>query len=371
MSILTGSIEELMTPQLINRLSVQSGIPGATVRTGMTGAVASILDGLATKARDPRAMNQVADLVHETPVGGEVLFDDAPAMQRQSSQLLGAVGGDSKNLAARLGRYAGVGAGAASGFVSVASAVVIGAFRKLGRMRGGLDASGLATTLLDEQRELHAAVPQAMLEGSAARASDATATVREHVEPGARRAGAIAEPARRRGGWLVPLLLLAALIAAIAMWVDRRTNTPARNATNATNATRPRPTIGAPQPTFAAGTPESKLLDELRAPAPNAAWIELGVRFDTGSSTVQPGAEDQLSNIAKALDAYPDARVQIGGYPDSIEPANADLKLAQSRADAVREQLIAIGIDGKRIDARGYSTPGKPGGHAAIHVVTG
>jgi outer membrane protein OmpA-like peptidoglycan-associated protein len=349
MSSLTGSIEELMTPQLIQQLSAKSGVPGAQVKTGMTGAVASILDGLATKAHDPRAMGQVADLVHATPVGAETSFGDESTMQRTSTQLLGVFGGDSGGFVAKLARYTGVGAGAATGFVGAAAAIVIGAFRKLGRARGGLDANSLSSTLIEEQRELHAAVPPGLVDVERPRMPVERA--RETITPASPRAGAVAE-APKRGSWLVPLLILGGLIALVALWAGRRHNTP--GTTNTGGATRP--TMSAPAPNFPAGTAQSALLAQLRAPSQSAPWIDLDVRFNPGQPTFQAGAGDQLNDVARALQAYPNTHVQIGGYGDSNLPLTTNQTLAQARADMVRDQLITRGVAASRIESRGFPT---------------
>jgi len=396
MSTLTGSIEELMTPQLIDRLAAQSGVPGAKVRTGMTGAVTSILDGLATRAHDPRAMGQVADLVRSTPaLGTEQLLDDEASMARHSNQLLGVVGGDSQTMASRISRYAGIGAGAASGFVAAASAVVIGAFRKLGRMRGGLDASSLSSTLIDEERDIHAAVPAGMLD---AHTHGVTSTLREraglrHRETDLRRSAGISErrieTADRGRWWVVPLLLIGAVIAAIALWGGSRKHTIAtpvvRTPKVTQNMNRPEtPRTDTPPKTmgaalgFPANSAEAKLVDQLKAPTTNPAWIDLDLRFDTGQAALQPGASAQLGNIAKALEAYPSANVRIAGYSDGNGGRDANQALSQARADAVRQELIARGVDGSRIEAKGYphksptdeGAPVQAQRRAAIQVVS-
>lgn len=390
MSILTGSIEELMTPQLIDRLAAQSGVPGAKVRTGMTGAVTSILDGLATRAHDPHAMGQVADLVRSTPaLGTEQLLDDQTAMARQSNQLLGVVGGDAQSMASRISRFAGIGSGAASGFVGAAVAVVIGAFRKLGRMRGGLDASALSSTLIDEERDIHAAVPAGMLDahthGAGALRERASGIVPRDTDV-RRSAGVRLETAPRGRWWVVPLLLVGAVIAAIALWGGSRKHTIAtpvvRTPVVVTRpqapATPPPTTTMGPALTFPAGSTESKLVDQLKAPTANPAWIDLDVRFDTGQATLQPGASEQLGNIAKALAAYPNAHVRIAGYTDATGTADVNQALSQARADAVRQELIARGVDGSRIEAKGFAqqAPQEQGAQvqadrrAAIQVVS-
>ena len=44
----------------------------------------------------------------------------------------------------------------------------------------------------------------------------------------------------------------------------------------------------------------------------------------------------------------------IGGYTDDTGDAAANLRLSQARADNVREELIAAGIEPDRIDAEGH-----------------
>jgi OmpA-OmpF porin, OOP family len=114
---------------------------------------------------------------------------------------------------------------------------------------------------------------------------------------------------------------------------------------------------------FPAGTAEATLLDQLKAPSTNPKWIDLDVRFDTGEATLQPGASAQLADIAKALAAYPDARVRIAGYADATGTPDVNRSVSQARADAVRQELIARGVEGSRIEAKGYpqAAPEEPG----------
>jgi hypothetical protein len=236
---------------------------------------------------------------------------------------------------------------------------VIGAFRKLGRARGGLDANSLSSTLIEEQRELHAAVPPGLVDVQRARMPVDTA--RETISPGSPRAGAVAE-APRRNSWLVPLLILGGLIALVALWAGRRHNTPG------TTGGAMRPTMSAPAPQFPAGTASNALLGQLRTPMASSPWIDLDVRFNPGQATFQTGAGDQLNDIAKAMAAYPSAHVQIGGYGDSNLPQTTNQQIAQARADMVRDQLITRGVDGSRIEARGFPTE-QSSVAARIHVV--
>ena len=76
--------------------------------------------------------------------------------------------------------------------------------------------------------------------------------------------------------------------------------------------------------------------------------------FDTGSSTLQPRSRAQLQTIAVILKAHPAARATIAGYTDNVGSAASNLTLSKQRADNVRNELMAMGVDGSRLTAEGY-----------------
>jgi K(+)-stimulated pyrophosphate-energized sodium pump len=84
-------------------------------------------------------------------------------------------------------------------------------------------------------------------------------------------------------------------------------------------------------------------------------WFDFDrLLFDTGAATLQPASQEQLSNIAAILKAYPKAKVVIGGYTDNTGDAAANVKLSQQRADNVMAELAKLGVDPSRMSAKGY-----------------
>ena len=78
------------------------------------------------------------------------------------------------------------------------------------------------------------------------------------------------------------------------------------------------------------------------------------VQFAAGKSLLAPESHKHLDNIALALKGQPALQVEIGGHTDAQGSQTANLTLSQSRAAAVRDYLIAQGIDGARLFAEGY-----------------
>ncbi len=80
------------------------------------------------------------------------------------------------------------------------------------------------------------------------------------------------------------------------------------------------------------------------------------LHFATGSSAIGAKAGGDVDNIAAILKAYPGVKVQIAGHTDKTGNAEANMKLSQARAEVVKGRLIAKGISGSRLSAKGYGS---------------
>jgi outer membrane protein OmpA-like peptidoglycan-associated protein len=79
-----------------------------------------------------------------------------------------------------------------------------------------------------------------------------------------------------------------------------------------------------------------------------------GVYFASGSAELTRGATRTLEQVADTLMEYPDARIEIGAYTDSLGAAANNQRLSERRANAVMQYLIDMGINPMRLEARGY-----------------
>jgi outer membrane protein OmpA-like peptidoglycan-associated protein len=97
-------------------------------------------------------------------------------------------------------------------------------------------------------------------------------------------------------------------------------------------------------------------LDALKAtPTPRGMVLTLGdVLFDTGRAELKSGASRKVDQLAQFLVEHPDRRVQIDGFTDSVGTDSYNEDLSQRRANAVRDALIARGVDSSRIGTEGY-----------------
>ena len=97
-------------------------------------------------------------------------------------------------------------------------------------------------------------------------------------------------------------------------------------------------------------------VDALKAkPTDRGLVLTLGdVLFETGSSTLSPGAGRNLDRLVQFLTEHPDRLVQIDGFTDSVGTDSFNQDLSQRRADAVRASLQSRGIASARIATQGY-----------------
>ena len=82
------------------------------------------------------------------------------------------------------------------------------------------------------------------------------------------------------------------------------------------------------------------------------------VLFDTGRSDIKPQGEAFIDSLVRAA-SRSDARLLIEGHTDNVGSAAANLALSESRADAVKQALMAKGIPSQRITTVGFG-PSQP-----------
>lgn len=85
--------------------------------------------------------------------------------------------------------------------------------------------------------------------------------------------------------------------------------------------------------------------------------IATRIYFDSGSAELKAANQNKILQIKAFLNNYPNLSLRIMGYSDPIGSLDTNLKLAQSRAETVRNALITQGIDPKRLQALAAPTP--------------
>jgi outer membrane protein OmpA-like peptidoglycan-associated protein len=88
--------------------------------------------------------------------------------------------------------------------------------------------------------------------------------------------------------------------------------------------------------------------------------IKEQVFFATGKSIIQPRSFKMLDQVAKILQQHPEVdKMVIEGHTDDRGNAEANRKLSQARAEAVKGYLVSKGVEPSRLEAKGFG-PDQP-----------
>ena len=78
------------------------------------------------------------------------------------------------------------------------------------------------------------------------------------------------------------------------------------------------------------------------------------VYFDYNKWDIRDDAVNDLKGLAAVLKNNPDVRVELGSHTDNRGPAAYNKSLSKKRANSVKQFLVDLGIDAKRLDSKGY-----------------
>lgn len=93
-----------------------------------------------------------------------------------------------------------------------------------------------------------------------------------------------------------------------------------------------------------------KLYDQVMA---DGKIVTYGIKFDVNKASIRPESIGTLAGIAKLMQEQPTLKFTVEGHTDSDGEENANMKLSQQRAEAVKAYLVEQGIAEDRLAAKG------------------
>jgi len=79
-----------------------------------------------------------------------------------------------------------------------------------------------------------------------------------------------------------------------------------------------------------------------------------GIKFDSGKATLKPESMGIINQVAKLMKEHPEINFSVEGHTDSDGDAQFNIDLSEQRANTVMNELIAQGIEAKRMIAKGF-----------------
>jgi OOP family OmpA-OmpF porin len=368
MSSLLDFLKDRISPEVVRGLASNLGESTDSVQHALQTSSAAMLTTLASKAHDQGFLSQIMNLISSFgarnamgAAAGAGTSVTSTASQTGSTFLNLLFGGNLSSIQSKIADVSGLRASSAGSILASAAPMVLGTLASKVSSEG-LSASGLGSMLTSELPRLRSFLPAGFSVPGLSSVTSQVAHIRDEVRP-------------KGMNWLWPVVLVGILLLFGLIWFFNRgtgVNAPVSKATDtATQAGNAVANgvagLGA---FFQTSLPdgvvlnvpqngiENKLLIFIKDPSAQVTterWFDFDrLLFDTNAATLQPSSQEQLQNIANILKAYPNVHVRIGGYTDNQGVAAANLKLSQDRADNVMQQIVVLGVDPARMDAKGY-----------------
>lgn len=101
---------------------------------------------------------------------------------------------------------------------------------------------------------------------------------------------------------------------------------------------------------------EQRLLEFIEDPSrkvDESSWFDFDrLHFtDGGAELDKAPSEAQLASVSEILKAHPTVTLKLSGYADTTGSAVANKKLSAQRAQAVKKELVRLGVASSRLDA--------------------
>jgi hypothetical protein len=361
---LFASLLHTLDKSNISQIAASLGESQQCVSRGLELSLACALGRVAGKAGDAGALRQMLDLVPDNV--GEVSWAKLSSGLSSSGWqwaltarqvVSGLFGSNELPVTNAIARECGISSGSASTLIAMAAPM---ALRFLTRRiyDEGWSMRTLGGHLEKEFPTLRSALPVGLSELMLPRPTgvDTSPVIAQSIQH--ERTGA---------GWTGTVALGAVALGCLWLWTHARK--PASNLTTSGLGSANRMSEDALS--VPAGGAESRLLGRIqgRNTSGTASWIDLDrLTFDAGSATLRRGSPEQLDHVAAILRRYPSVQLTIAGYADTTGSADPNRQLSRSRAEAVKNELVARGISPNRLYTQGSGMQQSRSGRVSLQI---
>lgn len=371
---LLSAAKTYLTPGVVRNASLVTGESETATGQAMHRGVASVFAGLTNMASTSGGASTLGNLTRE-PAYSKLLNNvpssfgggsETSSLINSGQKLLGTIfGGRTSGVADAVAHSSGISSSSSGKLMAMLAPLAIGVLGKHAAARG-LNATGLANSLIGQSDEFVEAAPAGLSQLLAGRAPTPAGI---HVAPDTdlyrdqapAATATVRTPERPAGTRWWPLLLVGIAILGLLFWLFRNIGGRAREAgrqgaTTTQNAPARVPAPATPNVSVPRGSLNNNLASFLADGSQTApkTFVFDHLNFETASTQLTADSQGTVTSLSQTLKTYPDAQVQLSGYTDNTGAPDANQKLSLDRANAVKQMLVNSGIAADRIGTTGH-----------------
>ena len=344
--------KDYLTPDVLSKMSGLVGESPAATQKAM-GAIVPSLAGIAcNQASTPSGASKLMGMLSTGGLDSSLLNNFSGALSggsategllsKGASLLSGLLGDRLGAVTGVIASFAGIQGSSATKLMGLAAPLLFGLLGKQ-VVSGGVTASGLSGLLSSHRDTIMQFAPPGL-------ANALGLSSNSNLCGAAPVAAAAPVYAEKKGfpiwGWLLPLL---AIIAGFLGW--RSCNAP--QGPKLASITLPCGTVLS----VLEGTFNFNLANFMLKGSDSElpkTFVFDNLNFDSATTRLTPESNGTVTNLIAIMKCYPTMQVELDGHTDSTGDAAANKQLSIDRANAIRDLLVAGGVDTSRITTAGF-----------------